>query len=238
MGKDIFFYSISLDPRRDSPKVLKGYAQRYEAGPGWLFLTGRKADVELIRKKLGLAAGADQNELLDHSSLLTMGDTKTGQWMRDAVTADPRYIAIMVRDWLSSWKDHQPGAMGGEPPPAASEVGDRGEYLFRTRCAACHTIGQGDRLGPDLIGVAEVRDKSWLNHYVASPDEVLASGDRLANGLFERYRKVRMPNLRLGEADVNALIGFLEAQSIASHAPANAEPPPAVPAAAPPPPTR
>jgi protein SCO1 len=224
MGRDIFFYSISIDPARDTPKVLKRYAQRFEAGPGWLFLTGKKADIELVRAKLGMAAGPSQNELTDHSATLTIGDAATGQWMRDAATADPRFIAVMVRDWLSSWRDHKPGKSDTQLPPVDEGIADRGEHLFRTRCAACHTIGHGDGLGPDLIGVAEVRDKSWLARYIAAPDEVLASGDRFAMGLFEKYKKVRMPNLRLGEADVDALIRFLEARSIDSRAPEKTEP--------------
>ncbi len=223
MGRDIFFYSISIDPKRDTPKVLKKYAQRFEVGPGWLFLTGRKADIELVRAKLGQAAGPGQNELTDHSSTLTIGDAATGQWIRDAATADPRFIAIMVRDWLSSWKDHKPIANDSKAPSVDEGIADRGEHLFRTRCAACHTIGHGDGLGPDLIGVAEVRDKSWLARYIAAPDEVLASGDRFARSLFERYRKVRMPNLRLGGADVDALISFLEARSVDSHRPEKTE---------------
>jgi protein SCO1 len=232
MGRDIFFYSISIDPARDTPKVLKRYAQRFEAGPGWLFLTGKKADIELVRAKLGLAAGPGQNELTDHSATLTIGDAATGQWMRDAATADPRFIAVMVRDWLSSWRDHKPGKNDTQSPPVDEGIADRGEHLFRTRCAACHTIGHGDGLGPDLIGVAEVRDKSWLARYIAAPDEVLASGDRFAMGLFEKYKKVRMPNLRLGEADVDALIRFLEARSIDSRAPEKTELPALGPAGA------
>ena len=54
VGRDIFFYSISIDSDWDTPKILKAYAEKYHAGPGWQFLTGRPADVELISKKLGL----------------------------------------------------------------------------------------------------------------------------------------------------------------------------------------
>src|SRR5215471_13793450 len=54
VGKDIFFYSISIDPKHDTPKVLKEYAAKYHVGPGWTFLTGKAADIELISKKLGL----------------------------------------------------------------------------------------------------------------------------------------------------------------------------------------
>src|SRR5207244_12655421 len=34
VGKDVFFYSISIDPSRDTPEVLKAYAQKFHAGPG------------------------------------------------------------------------------------------------------------------------------------------------------------------------------------------------------------
>src|SRR5512146_2087056 len=48
LGKDIFFYSISIDPEHDTPAVLKAYAEKFHAGPGWLFLTGKKADLDLV----------------------------------------------------------------------------------------------------------------------------------------------------------------------------------------------
>ena len=54
VGRDIFIYSISIDPKRDTPEVLKEYAANYGVGPGWLFLTGKESDITLIRKKLGL----------------------------------------------------------------------------------------------------------------------------------------------------------------------------------------
>src|SRR6185295_19364343 len=44
MGKEIFFYSISIDPENDTPDKLKKYAEAFGAGPGWLFLTGIPED--------------------------------------------------------------------------------------------------------------------------------------------------------------------------------------------------
>jgi len=223
MGKDIFFYSLSLDPKHDTPAVLKAYAEKFHAGPGWLFLTGKKADIELVRAKLGQAAAPGQNELTDHATTLMMGNTATGQWLRDGSMDDPRYIAVMVGDWLSSWKDRKKGESYTKAPPSDETTADRGAYLFKTRCSACHTVGHGDRIGPDLLGVATVRDHAWLARYVAAPDEVLASGDPIATALFKKYNKVRMPNLRLGEKDVASLLGFLEARGVASHAVETAE---------------
>src|SRR5919199_1353872 len=40
MGKDLFFYSITIDPKHDTPEVLKDYADKFHVGPGWQFLTG------------------------------------------------------------------------------------------------------------------------------------------------------------------------------------------------------
>jgi protein SCO1/2 len=39
VGRDIFMYSISLQPEIDTPEKLKDYADMFDVGPGWLFLT-------------------------------------------------------------------------------------------------------------------------------------------------------------------------------------------------------
>src|SRR5207248_10745848 len=48
VGKEIFFYSISIDPTHDTPEVLKAYAENFPIGPGWLFPAGHEADVGLV----------------------------------------------------------------------------------------------------------------------------------------------------------------------------------------------
>jgi protein SCO1 len=53
VGRDIFFVSVSIDPENDTPEKLKEYANAFSAGPSWLFLTGKPADMEVIRYKLG-----------------------------------------------------------------------------------------------------------------------------------------------------------------------------------------
>src|SRR5712691_12362232 len=78
MGKDIFFYSISIDPRRDTPEVLKAYADKYGVGPGWLFLTGKPEDIKLVTKKLGLSRGSDTANKDGHTASLMVGDVPGG----------------------------------------------------------------------------------------------------------------------------------------------------------------
>ena len=53
MGKDLFFYSISVKPQDDTPAALKHYAEMRNADlPGWYFLTGDPYDIETIRFRL------------------------------------------------------------------------------------------------------------------------------------------------------------------------------------------
>ena len=94
-----------------------------------------------------------------------------------------------------------------------------GESIFRTRCAACHTIGEGDdpalgqhRVGPDLLAVTQRRERTWLSRWLKDPEKMLAEKDPLAVELFARFDNVPMPNLRLGEEDVRALLDYLEAE--------------------------
>jgi len=218
LGRDIFFYSLSIDPKRDTPAALKAYAEKFHTGPGWLFLTGDKADIDLIRKKLGLHARADENGLTDHTTSVMIGSEPTGEWIKDSSLDNPQYMASIVRDWLNAGK----GFENRNANYAVSEnAANKGGYLFETRCGACHTVGGGESVGPDLRGVTERRDRAWLAHFIAAPNELVAQKDPTALALYKSYRELKMPNLRLTDVDVNAVIGYLEASDkSASAAPA------------------
>jgi mono/diheme cytochrome c family protein len=102
-------------------------------------------------------------------------------------------------------------ALGPGVADAAAPPPERGQALFQERCAACHSIGDGDRVGPDLAGVAARRDRAWLTRWIAAPDRVLAGRDPVATDLLQKYRGVPMPNLALGAADVEAIVAYLAA---------------------------
>jgi protein SCO1/2 len=53
VGREVFMSSITLKPEEDSVAALKHHAEMYGARPGWTFLTGKPADVELLRRSLG-----------------------------------------------------------------------------------------------------------------------------------------------------------------------------------------
>ncbi len=97
---------------------------------------------------------------------------------------------------------------------------DEGRQLFEQKCVGCHTIGQGDRVGPDLKGVSQRRDREWLIQWISAPDQMLARGDPIARQLLDKY-KTPMPNLGLTRDQVLAVISYIDAVS-AGGAPAPA----------------
>jgi protein SCO1/2 len=213
IGKEIFFYSISIDPERDTPEELKAYAEKYHAGPGWLFLTGKKEDIDLISKKLGLYSAPNPRNRDGHAPAVLLGNEATGQWMRNSATDNPRFLTILIGDWLNSWKTRNGQTQKSYAEAAPVDLNDKGRYIFATHCAACHTIGHGDKIGPDLLGVTNVRERTWLTQFILRPDKVIADGDPIAVDLFKKYKQVNMPNLRLADVDIKALLDYLEAQS-------------------------
>lgn len=217
VGKDIFFYSISIDPRRDTPEVLKSYAEKYKAGPGWLFLTGDEKDIELISRKLGLYSEPDPNDRDGHLPTLLLGNVPAGVWMRNSALDNPSFLTIKLNQVLGNYSDQRKGAVKS-PSVAARLEFTKGQYLFATRCVACHTIGGGDHIGPDLAGVTRLRERRWLTRFIMTPEKMIEEKDPIAMALFKKYKEVRMPYLRLTQSDVASLIDYIEAQTVALRA--------------------
>src|ERR1041384_6909550 len=208
MGKDIYFYSISIDPKNDTPEVLKAYMEKFGVGPGWTFLTGNAADIRAVTKKLGLSRYSDAANKDGHPAILMVGDEPAGQWVRQSAVDNPEFLATSLAGFFG-WRD-----TGGRSYAEAQPLNvSGGEYLFSSRCSACHSLGQGDKMGPDLLGVTARRERTWLLRYIQVPDQMLASGDPIAKTLYEKYQKARMPNVGLGGADAAAIVSYLEGRS-------------------------
>jgi len=96
-------------------------------------------------------------------------------------------------------------------PDAA--MAKRGQSLYTNRgCVGCHSIGQGKRSGPDLAGVTDQRDLAWLRRWLKNPT-VMFETDSLAKALLAQYNNTRMPNLRLKDDEVEALIHYMAQES-------------------------
>jgi protein SCO1/2 len=203
-GRDVFFYSISTDPARDTPAVLKAYAEKF--GATWLFLTGKRDDIRLIGKKLGMLRERDEATNSHHAAQLMLGDEPKGQWQRNSAVDNPEFLAARMATFFG-WRDTWPEKSYAEARPLAVPNGQR---LFQSKCSSCHNLGQGDKLGPDLAGITTRRDRAWLMRYISEPEALLAAGDPVATALYQKYNQIRMPNLKLGASDVADIVSFLE----------------------------
>ncbi|MGH7529502.1 MAG: c-type cytochrome [Gemmatimonadales bacterium] len=105
-----------------------------------------------------------------------------------------------------------------EPEAAMAQ---NGEALFTSRgCIGCHTIGAGVRIGPDLAGATARRELDWLRRFIKTPSSLLDS-DSAAQALLAQSGGVRMPDLRLTDEEVEALLHYITRESRTAGAAAN-----------------
>jgi protein SCO1/2 len=212
MGKDIFFYSMTLDPVNDTPAVLKAYSEKFHAK--WTFLTGKEEDVFAIQKTLGLFLEEIKDGLNNHNVNMIIGNQATGQWMKRSPFENPHILADQLGNWLDGWK-RPPEIDEYKNAPKLRDL-SRGEQIFRTRCYSCHTVTGMQRkaaLGPDLLGVTGKRNMNWLANWLRAPDQMLEDKDPIAVALYEQYNKLAMPNLRLKKEEAIDVIDYLRKET-------------------------
>lgn len=88
--------SISTDPVADTPELLRDYAKRHGARPGWSFVTGKKENVDWVLHKLGLY----NEDKTQHSAILWIGNERSGAWLKLHALAPPEAIVAAVRKIL------------------------------------------------------------------------------------------------------------------------------------------
>lgn len=97
-GRDVFLYSLTLQPELDSPQVLREYVRQHRIEPGWLILTGVPEEVERLRYSLGFA---DPDPLIDadkatHTGMLRIGNDAYRRWTMAPALAEPRQILATI----------------------------------------------------------------------------------------------------------------------------------------------
>jgi protein SCO1/2 len=76
-GKRVAFVSITVDPERDTPEVLKRYAETFGAHlNGWAFLTGDPAAIQDVVRRYGAYAAKNAAGQVDHTFLTSIVDRK------------------------------------------------------------------------------------------------------------------------------------------------------------------
>ena len=90
---------------------------------------------------------------------------------------------------------------------------DEGQELFTKLCVACHTIGGGRLVGPDLKDIANKRSPEWLGAFIQSSQTLINSGDPDAESIYKEYNKLLMPDQPLNGGKVTAVLNYIAAAS-------------------------
>lgn len=89
---EVTILTITVDPVNDTPAALRRYADQFNAGPGWFFLTGAPENVNAVLKRLGGLAPRPE----EHSAVLIVGDAAKGNWVKTAAVDKPESIVTLL----------------------------------------------------------------------------------------------------------------------------------------------
>jgi protein SCO1/2 len=95
IGRDIFMYSVSLQPELETPAILRDYAAQWDVRPGWLFLTGQPERIETLRKAIGFSSADPAYDRVkdNHIGIVRYGNDRIGRWTGTPGLGRPAWIA-------------------------------------------------------------------------------------------------------------------------------------------------
>lgn len=114
LGRDVRMISVTVDPEHDTPAVLRKYATNHRARSGWYFVTGKTADIDMLRRRLGVTGKFGSKT--QHAGILVYGNGATDQWAATQALAEP---AAIVRSVIRLVKP----TVATPPPPAPRRSG-------------------------------------------------------------------------------------------------------------------
>src|SRR5215467_13696363 len=129
---------------------------------------------------------------------------------------------IMVDHHFANASQGAIGLISTAPKPPATELehhnieataaptdpeAARGKLDFESKCLACHSVGEGKKLGPDLAGVTKRRTDAWLTRWLKSPDKMLEA-DADAKALLREFNNIPRPNQSLSDAEIRQYIKY------------------------------
>jgi protein SCO1/2 len=109
VGRDVLLVSISVDPETDTPARLKEYSRKFHAGAGWLFLTGKKENVDWALYKVGQYVEDKQ----DHTTVFIVGNEATGLWKKAFGMAKPAELIQIVESVANDNGESKTADKGG-----------------------------------------------------------------------------------------------------------------------------
>jgi protein SCO1/2 len=98
VGRDVFMYSFTLKPEADDVMAINYYRETFGAGPGWTFLTGKPADIEVLRRAIGFTNPdpALDKEITQHIGNVRYGNEPLMLWAACPGMASPMFIAESI----------------------------------------------------------------------------------------------------------------------------------------------
>ncbi len=109
-------------------------------------------------------------------------------------------------------------------PFAVSAADPDGASLFKANCAACHSVGKGKLVGPDLKDIQKRQSEDWLLKWIKSSASLRKSGDAYANEIFGQYN-IEMPDQSLSPSEIKAVLGYIKSEGDKASAPASVSTP-------------
>lgn len=94
--------------------------------------------------------------------------------------------------------------------PFSKSYAQDGGQIFRTNCGACHTIGMGKLVGPDLKDVQNRHSEAWILKWVHSSQTMVKSGDKDAVKLFNDNNQIPMPDQPLSDNDIKSILAYIK----------------------------
>jgi protein SCO1 len=94
-----------------------------------------------------------------------------------------------------------------------------GESYFKQNCASCHSIGEGDKIGPDLAEVSKRRSIDWLVKFVNYPEGMIfgdeeeegyEKADPIAKKVYELYKPTIMPEQELSKNEIKQVLDYID----------------------------
>ncbi len=125
----------------------------------------------------------------------------------------PNRLVSMITGFSKGWRVPALGILTIVVLLGSIEHGkaaETGQQIFQSKCTACHTIGKGKLVGPDLAGVTSRREEGWLKRQIKEPDTLLAENDPIAMQLLQEANNIPMVPLGLSDADVVEVIAYLK----------------------------
>ena len=115
-------------------------------------------------------------------------------------------IGLIATDTNPKQADLEHHNMAATATPTSADAA-AGKLAFESKCSACHSVGQGKKLGPDIAGVTQRRTDAWLTQWLKAPEKMLQT-DADAKAMLKEYNNIAMPNQGLSDKDVAQQLAY------------------------------